>query len=100
MIVVAGTVPVKPERREDAVRVALAMAEATRAEAGCLDYRFYAELADPNTFLIFEEWESDEALAKHFETEHMRAFQASLPGMVGGAPSVHRYVVGEKVRMM
>ena len=100
MIVVAGTVPVRPDRREEAVRVALAMAEATRAEAGCLGYRFYVDLAEPNTFLIFEEWESDEALARHFETEHMRIFRENLPGLVGGAPSIHRYVVSEKARMM
>jgi quinol monooxygenase YgiN len=100
MIVVAGTVPVHPERREDAVRVALTMAQATRAERGCIDYRFYADLADPNTFLIFEEWESDDALAKHFETEHMRVFREALPGLVGGAPSIHRYVVGEKAKLM
>ena len=39
MIVVAGTVRVRPERREEGVRLALEMAEATRAEAGCLAYR-------------------------------------------------------------
>ena len=100
MIVVAGSVPVRPDRRDEAVRVALTMAEATRAEKGCLSYRFYADLADPNTFLIFEEWESDEALATHFATEHMRVFREALPGLVGGAPAIHRYVVSEKVRMM
>ena len=69
MIVIAGTIPIKPERREEAKQLALQMAAATHAEAGCLTYQFYADLADPNTFFIFEEWESEEALQRHFQLE-------------------------------
>lgn len=93
MIVVAGKVVVRPERREQAIRAALAMAEATRKEAGCLTYQFSADLADPNTILVFEEWESDEALTRHFQTEHMRTFRAGVVEVLAGAPSIKRYVV-------
>lgn len=93
MIVVAGKVAIRPERREDAIRAALAMAEATRKEAGCLTYQFSADLADPSTILIFEEWESDEALTRHFQTEHMRVFRAGLPQLLAGPPSIKRYAV-------
>ncbi|MGH7898792.1 MAG: putative quinol monooxygenase [Candidatus Binatia bacterium] len=93
MIVVAGTVPVRPDQREAAIRAALAMAEATNKEQGCISYRFATDLADPNTVLIFEEWESDEALARHFQTEHMRVFQAEIPRFVAGPASIKRYVV-------
>ena len=81
MIVVAGTVRVRPERRAEAVRVAVAMAEATRAEPGCLSYRFAADLADPDTFLVFEEWEDEATLARHFATEHMATFRRAVPRM-------------------
>lgn len=93
MIVVAGRVAVRHERREEAVRAALAMAEATRAEPGCLAYRFSADLADPDTICVFEEWESDEALARHFQTEHMRTFRAQVADLVAAPPSIRRYVV-------
>jgi quinol monooxygenase YgiN len=99
MIVVAGTVAVVPARREEAVHVALAMAEATRREAGCLGYRFFADLADPNCFFIFEEWESAEALARHFETEHMRVFRTHLPGLVAAPPAIRRYEVSGATAM-
>jgi quinol monooxygenase YgiN len=93
MIVVAGRIQVNPEVRSEAVRVALTMAEATRAEPGCVSYRFYADLADPNTFFIFEEWESEAALARHFETPHMAEFQSQIPNFVGGPLEIKRYVV-------
>ena len=93
MIVIAGTVKVRPDRRDRAVAAALRVAEATRGEPGCVSYRFSSDLADPSLFLIFEEWESDEALARHFETPHLKAFRGEMPDLVAGAPALRRYAV-------
>lgn len=93
MIIVAGTADVKPERREEAVQVALQMAKATAAEVGCLSYRFYADLEALNTFFLFEEWATAEALAAHFQTAHMQAFQRQLPPLLAGEVVIRRYNV-------
>jgi len=93
MVVVAGTVKIKPERREEAQQLALRMATATRAESGCLTYQFYADLTDPATFFLFEEWENDEALNRHFQTPHMAEFQKHLPGLLAGPINVKRYTI-------
>lgn len=74
MIVISGTIPVKPEMKEEATQLALEMQKATCAEQGCRTYRFSFDLAEPNTMCIFEEWESEEALGSHFKTEHMKKF--------------------------
>lgn len=99
MIVVAGTVTIRPGKREDAARLAETMARATRAEAGCRHYRFYADLDDPHTFFVFEEWESEEALARHFQTEHMKVFRQHLPDLIVGAPAIRRYAVSAAAAM-
>ena len=99
MIVIAGTILVKPERRDEAQRAALAIVEATRREAGCISYAFYADLVEPGTFFLFEEWESDAALAAHFQTEHMARFQQQVPALVAGLPKITRYVVESATAM-
>jgi quinol monooxygenase YgiN len=99
MIVIAGKIAVRPEGREDARRAALAMAEATRRESGCISYAFYADLADPGAFFLFEEWESDAALAAHFQTEHMARFQQQVPALLAGPPTITRYVVESATAM-
>jgi quinol monooxygenase YgiN len=91
MIILAVTAVVKPEQREEALRAALAMGTATRAEPGCVAYRFYADLEDPNRFFLFEEWENEEALARHGETEHMRVFRERLPVVLAAPLVVKRY---------
>ena len=93
MIVIAGTIPVKPEAREEAYKLASMLEEATRKEPGCFMYTFYADRNDPNTFFIFEEWESDEALAKHFQTEHMKQFQQKAPQILAGKVVAKKYEV-------
>jgi len=100
MLVIAGRVKVNSEMRDEAARAALKMAKATQGEPGCKSYGFFADLEDPNTFLIFEEWESDEALMKHFQTPHMAEFNAAVPRFLAAAPSINRYEVGAVVKMM
>ncbi len=99
MIVIAGTVPIHPERQAEAIQVALRMAAATEAEAGCLGYRFYADIGDPNTWLIFEQWENEEALTRHFQTPHMAEFRQQLPNYVTGPARIKRYVVESVAEM-
>ena len=99
MIVIAGKIQVKPERRDEARKAALDMVEATRREAGCVSYAFYADLVEPATFFLFEEWESDAALGAHFQTEHMARFQQQAPAFLAAPPTIKRYVVESVVGM-
>ena len=93
MIVIAGTIPIKAEYREEAKQLARKLEEATRKEAGCLVYTFYADRDDPSTFFIFEEWESDEALQRHFQTDHMKAFLQEAPKILAGQVAAKKYTV-------
>ena len=93
MLIIAGSVRVRPEARERAVAVALAMAEATRKEQGCHAYRFSVDLADPTLFYIHEEWDDAIALGRHFATPHMATFRAELPALLAGASSITKFEV-------
>ncbi|MGE0822705.1 MAG: putative quinol monooxygenase [Candidatus Binatia bacterium] len=93
MLVIAGTIPIKAEHREEARKLASHLEVETRKEPGCLMYTFYADRDDPNTFFIFEEWESEDALAKHFQTEHMKQFVQKAPQLLAGQVKAKKYVV-------
>ena len=93
MIIVHGTFPVKPDVREEALQLMKRMSVASKAEAGCISYEFYVGLSDPNTLMLFQEWESVEALQDHFETEHMEEFLKVLPDVLDGEVSTRRYEV-------
>ena len=92
MIVVAGTTKIKPGTREQAVEAALEMAKCTQTETGCISYQFYGDLQDPHTFFVFEEWETEADLMKHFETEHMQTFQTQIAQFAEGM-EIKKYIV-------
>ncbi|GAB4464339.1 MAG: putative quinol monooxygenase [Armatimonadaceae bacterium] len=89
MIVVAGSARVRPEKRVEAMELAKRMTEQTRQEAGCRSSGYYVSVESPETFFLFQVWESEEALNEHYRQEHVRQFQEKLPEMLAGETAVH-----------
>jgi quinol monooxygenase YgiN len=95
MIVVAGEIVVAPESAKAARAAAIEMGRATRAEPGCVTYRFYEDLETSGHFHVFEIWQTPEALKAHFETPHMKAFRATLATLKFISRDVTRYEVSK-----
>ncbi len=93
MIIVHGIIPIRAEKRERALELASRMTQATQSEPGCISYDFYIGLSDPNTLMLFQEWESMEALMGHFQTDHIDEFLRELPDVVAGEITTRRYAV-------
>jgi len=93
MIIVHGSIPIKPDQREQALELARKMIEATQKERGCLSYDFFIGLRDPNTLVLFQEWESMELLMAHYQTPHMKEFLKELPVVINGKITTRRYAV-------
>lgn len=91
MIIVIAQVRVREEKREEAVRLASEFARSSRGEPGCIGYRFYNDLDEPNLFFLFEQWESAEALEVHFGTPNMDRFNQRLPALIEGEVEVQRF---------
>jgi quinol monooxygenase YgiN len=71
------------------------MHDASSAEAGCISYRFYLDIEDPNIAFLFEEWESQEALTDHNQTAHMATYRAKAARLFTGERALRRYEVAE-----
>ena len=99
MLVIAGRIRVKPERREEAIRLALDVSRETVKEPGCRSYRFYADIEDPGLFFLFEEWDGPEALEKHFATPHMARFMTEAPALLSGGLEINQYEVSAVSKM-
>jgi quinol monooxygenase YgiN len=93
MIIVHGTIPIRADQRERALDLARVMSEATQAEPGCISYDFFIGLRDPNTLMLFQEWENMDALMGHFQTDHMEAFLKELPSVTAGEITTRRFAV-------
>jgi quinol monooxygenase YgiN len=65
MVIVGGTFEFDPAKREQFLASRVEMMRNSRAEAGCLEYTFAADPIDPGRVVLYERWESQEALDAH-----------------------------------
>jgi quinol monooxygenase YgiN len=79
-IIIAGHLLVDPAKRDAALADTVDGMKATHAEAGCVAYAFSADLVDPAKILLFEKWESADALAAHGKSAHLKEMQGKMGG--------------------
>ena len=82
MLIIAASGQIKEGRRGFVIQHLLQLQAASRTEVGCLTYRFYNQVDDPDKIFLYEEWESPEAHAAHRETEHFKLFSENLPDWI------------------
>ena len=70
-VAVIGQFRMPPENMAAARPSMRKVMEATRAEAGCIQYNFAEDVLDPGLIRVSELWESREQLAAHLKTPHM-----------------------------
>ena len=91
MIIIEGWIRVAAGEVERLTEVARTMILETHKEPGCLEYAFSQDLVDPCVMRIIERWVDDAALAGHFASPHMAAFQAGLADAKREGGSVKSY---------
>ncbi|MEQ8305459.1 MAG: putative quinol monooxygenase [Hoeflea sp.] len=83
MICVIADIRIKAGSQYEFFAAARAMLAATRAEPGCIRYDLEQNIEDAEHLTFVEEWETRDALAAHFKTEHMAEWRtASEPHLV------------------
>jgi len=85
-------------RREELTRVLEGFERWAAGEPGCRRYVFAAALADPSRFVLFTEWDSQEALDAHYRSEPFADFQMSLDGLLARPSEMTVYSVDSAVR--
>ena len=93
MIIMQGSIPIKPGQFDRALAMAHDLIAATRGVAGCITYEFYRALSDPDALVVFQEWESMEALVDHLSSPHLESFLRRLPEISDGGITTRRYLV-------
>lgn len=71
----------------------------TQAEDGCIDYRYSADLGEPNRINIVEAWESDYAMNAHMGAAHPGDFMVAIGDCIGGPVEATRDYVATSTKL-
>ncbi|MCI5106506.1 MAG: antibiotic biosynthesis monooxygenase [Pseudomonadales bacterium] len=92
MIMVQSTFHLRPESKDDAIRLMKRMVRKSREEEGCLSYEYYEGITDPNQVILLQEWENADCLEEHYQTEHMEQFLGRLGELLESPVSTRSYM--------
>jgi len=65
-ILIAGSIRVPADKREDLLTAIRKYIVASREEPGCEYYVWTADLSEPEVIQVFEQWTDEASLSKHF----------------------------------
>ena len=63
---------VKPEKVEDYIDLSKELVKETLKEEGCIEYGLYQDSKDSRILTMLEEWEDNNCLERHFNSEHFK----------------------------
>jgi quinol monooxygenase YgiN len=91
VIIVTGSVVARPEAFDQLLTLCREHVERSRSEPGCVSHSVYRDVDDPMRLVFFEQWESREALATHFEVPESGAFVSAARDLTSEAPTMQIY---------
>jgi quinol monooxygenase YgiN len=77
-ISIVGYLRARSGSEEDLGRRLHALAEPTRKEAGCIQYRIHRAADDPGTWMLYEVWQSSADLDAHLARRHVSDFVTAV----------------------
>ncbi len=96
MIIVGGQMTLSRDHIAEIERMVAEMRPKVLAEAGCHHYSLLVEDRAAGIVNVYEVWEDDAALAKHFTQPWIGAFFARFGGLMSASTVVIHDVVGTR----
>ncbi|MDR1601921.1 MAG: antibiotic biosynthesis monooxygenase, partial [Tannerella sp.] len=77
---IVATIVAKSEFQNDLEKMFQIVVDETRSEAGNILYELHQDINNPLKYIILETWQSQEAIDRHNESAHFKAFVNAIEG--------------------
>lgn len=88
MIIIIGSVTIRDETLDEALRISQEHVNRCRIEAGCINHGVHIDNEDPNRLVFVERWESME---QHFQVTEPAEFAGKIAELASVAPTMELY---------
>lgn len=93
MIIVTAKIIAQPGEKNNIILKARDLIKSTRLEPGCISYNLYASTEDEDVLIVLEQWENQDVLDSHMQTEHFKSFGAAVENILAGELDIKIYSV-------
>lgn len=88
MILVTGSVNLKPETRAEAFKIGCEHSQRSRGEAGCFGHNCMVDAEDENRMCFHEVWRDMAALQTHFRVPASGEFVKQVSALAAEPPKI------------
>lgn len=88
MRIIVAEMEAVPERRAELLELLNGMLGPSRAEPGCVSYRYFFDSENANIVHFFELWQDQAAVDFHFATPHFQHLGESIADLIVGGPNI------------
>lgn len=75
---IVATLVVKAEYKDSVYEALKEVIAPSRQEAGNISYELHQDLANDNTYVFFEKWQSQQAVDTHNQSEHFKTLLSKI----------------------
>jgi (4S)-4-hydroxy-5-phosphonooxypentane-2,3-dione isomerase len=86
--VINARIKAKPEAIEQFKALAKTMVENSNTEQGCLIYKLYQEVGNPQSFIFYEIYENQDAVNIHNSSPYFKTFIEQMSELASDKPQV------------
>ncbi|TFE02300.1 putative quinol monooxygenase [Jeotgalibacillus salarius] len=97
MIITLAQLQVQPAEEEAFLAAAKLLTSASQQEEGNVSYSLKKDIGQENTFTMVELWTGMDAVQRHNESDHFKAFVEKAPAFLGAPLSVQMFQ-GEELK--
>ncbi len=91
MRIIIAELKAAPGMRAQLLELLDGMLAPSRAEAGCISYRYFVSSEDPDLIHFFEEWQDQASIEEHFATDHFRDLGVRIQNHIISGPAIRIY---------
>jgi quinol monooxygenase YgiN len=91
LLTVVAEVKAKPGKEAELRATLLELIGPTRREDGCVQYDLHVHSSDPGRFVFYENWTSQETLARHAVSAHIKLLGEKLVDLAAGPVRLETY---------
>jgi autoinducer 2-degrading protein len=92
MLIVTAKVRMQEGKADEFLEAYRWMHQLVMKDPGAILYSLQRSTTDPNEFLFYEQYESEEAFAYHLSTEHFKTLSGKIDPMMSAPPEISQWV--------
>ncbi|MEQ1639690.1 MAG: antibiotic biosynthesis monooxygenase [Novosphingobium sp.] len=98
MIIITGSVTIRPEHFDEALALGIEHSRRSRAEPGCIAHNCHVDSEAPRRIVFVEEWADLVVVAAHFAVPESGKFVSRLAAMAEISPEMRIFMAEEQRR--